>query len=305
MDERLRRRLLAAGLLAALAWLAWAERQDAAAHLAELVRQAAAEARLGAAARLDAESRGRLARVTERLAERSPPPTSAAQLRNQLLAAAGDHGVELSATRLQPLLRPPAGTAGSEARISAFGDPAALGRLLATLEGRGWPLRLDSAGFSAREGSGTLIASLSVLWPDPPEGSFTAEQAAELGKDPGLEALLAWLDTAGIPIPRRPRAEEAARAAAPEAAAPPLRAEGVSAGADAAVVTVGEETPDLTGFVHIGGDAPVRAALFYRGETVFVSAGGRVGEYTVVEITPPDAVLLARPGTAPLRLTLR
>ncbi len=301
MDERLRRRLLAAGLLAALAWLVWAERRDAARSLAELGRQAAAAARSGAAARAAAERQGRLVRVTERLAERIPAPTSAARLRNRLLGAARDHGVELSAARLQPLLRPPAGTAGSEARISAFGDPAALGRFLAALEGRGWPLRIESAGISVRAGIGTLTASLTVLWPSPPEASFTAAQVAELAGDPRLEALLAWLDTPEIARPPRPRAEEVARTAAPETPAP-VR---VSAEAATAALPAGEETPDLTGFVHLGGDAPVQAALSYRGETLLVSAGERIGEFTVVEITPPDAVLLARPGTSPLRLTLR
>ena len=48
----------------------------------------------------------------------------------------------------------------------------------------------------------------------------------------------------------------------------------------------------------------MKAALFYRGETVLVDAGDRLGEYTVVKIEPLDFVLVSRHGDPPLRIAL-
>jgi hypothetical protein len=65
------------------------------------------------------------------------------------------------------------------------------------------------------------------------------------------------------------------------------------------------EAPELRGFVDVGPGTPVRAALFYRGETTLVAAGDRVGDYTVVTLEPPEAVVLSPGEGPPLRLVLR
>ena len=60
------------------------------------------------------------------------------------------------------------------------------------------------------------------------------------------------------------------------------------------------ETPELHGFVDVGSGTPIRAALFYRGETTLVAVGDRVGDYTVITLEPSEAVVLSRgEGTAP------
>ena len=92
------------------------------------------------------ERRERLVRVSERLAGRAPAtPDSAAGTREFLVRTAGEGGVELSQLRLQPLVRPPEGTEGAEAGITALGDPDSLSRFLAAVEGTGWPLRVERA----------------------------------------------------------------------------------------------------------------------------------------------------------------
>ena len=65
------------------------------------------------------------------------------------------------------------------------------------------------------------------------------------------------------------------------------------------------ETPELHGFVDVGSGTPIRAALFYRGETTLVGVGDRVGDYTVVTLEPSEAVVLSRGEGPPLRLVLR
>ena len=45
--------------------------------------------------------------------------------------------------------------------------------------------------------------------------------------------------------------------------------------------------------------------LFFEGETMLVSVGDRLGDYTVVALEDSESVLLAHPDTPLLRLTLR
>ena len=137
MDGRLRLRFLLALLSALLAWFVWAEQRRASDELAEALQAQTRSLRENTATARERERREHFFRVAERLAERAPPPKSAAAVREFFLQVAEDHGVELSASRLQPLVRPPEGTLGAEARITLLGDPAALSRFLASVEGRG------------------------------------------------------------------------------------------------------------------------------------------------------------------------
>ena len=306
MDQRLRLRVLLALLSVSLAWLVWGEARRSSAELAVAVDVQTRSARESARTAEERARRERLLRVSERLAGRAPPPGSAAGAREFLVRTAGEGGVEVSQLRLQPLVRPPEGTAGAEAGITALGDPDSLSRFLAAVEGTGWPLRVERATLAVRGGLGTLTASVLVLWPDP-AAAFSAADPARLGDDPRLEELAAWLES--VPGPE---------AAASLAVAEPIGAEPASVadgGAEEALeqppdtATVPSEprleTPELHGFVDVGSGTPVRAALFYRGETTLVGVGDRVGDYTVVTLEPSEAVVLSRGAGPPLRLVLR
>ena len=306
MDQRLRLRVLLAALSVSLAWLAWGEARHAAAELAAALDMQTRSARESTQTARERERRERLVRVSERLAGRAPPPTSAAGTREFLVRTAGEGGVELSQLRLQPLVRPPAGTAGTEAGITALGDPDSLSRFLDGVEGTGWPLRVDRAALAVRGGLGTLTASVLVLWPDP-AAPFTAADARRLGDDPRLEELAAWLESVSgreavaslavaepIEVDPAPAVDHRVRDLLdqpPDTATPPSEPRA--------------ETPELHGFVDVGSGAPVRAALFYRGETTLVGVGDRVGDYTVVTLEPSEAVVLSRGEGPPLRLVLR
>ena len=306
MDQRFRLRVLLVLLSVSLAWLVWSEARRSSAELATALDMRTRSARESVQTAQERERRERLLRVSERLGGRDPPPTSAAGTREFLVRTAGEGGVELSQLRLQPLVRPPEGTAGAEAGITALGDPDSLSRFLAGVEGTGWPLRVERATLAVRGGLGTLTASVLVLWPDP-AATFTAADAGRLGDDPRLEALAAWLES--VPGPD---------AAASRAIAEPIEADAAPA-VDLAVEDwldqppdaatppseLRAETPELHGFVDVGSGTPVRAALFYRGETTLVGVGDRVGDYTVVTLEPSEAVVLSREAGPPLRLVLR
>ena len=310
MAERVRPRFVLALLCGLLAWFVWAEQQRAEDELGAVRLERTRSASEGAATRQEAEARAKLRRVVEQLGERVSPPASAAAVRDAFLQAAGVQGVELSASRLQPLVRPPSGTVGTEARITLLGDPAALSRFLSTLVGRRWPLRTGRANLAVRGGLGTLTATVVVLWPAP-DGSFGAGDAARLASDPGMEDLLAWLESAPGPevMGAAPTAEPAGEAPDPSAdpapavggeTVPDVEAPGVSS-----VVSSGPAPPKLRGFVDVGPGVPLRAALFYRGETTLVAVGDQLGEYTVVILQPSEAVVLSRGAGPPLRLVLR
>lgn len=305
MDEQLRLRLLVVLASGLLAWLVWTESQSAAHRLA-VARQAQTQStRENTQAARERERRDRLHRVAGRLAERPTPPTSAAAVREFLVGEADRRGVELSQLRLQPLVRPPEGTLGAEAGVTLLGDPVSLSALLAAVEGHGWPLRTERATLAVRGGVGTLSAGLVILWPDP-AASFTAAEAAALADDPRLDGLATWLE--GVPGPQ---------ATAPVAAAEPVEMKpappvepGVQESGEAPPEAAPpspppSETPELHGFVDVGSGTPVRAALFYRGETTLVGVGDRVGDYTVVTLEPSEAVVLSRGEGPPLRLILR
>ena len=304
MDQRLRLRVLLALLSVSLAWFAWGEARRSSAELAAALDIQTRSARESTRTAQEQERRERLLRVSERLAGRAPPPTSAAGTREFLVRLAGESGVELSQLRLQPLVRPPGGSLGAEAGITALGDPDSLSGFLAGVEGTGWPLRVERTTLAVRGGLGTLTASVLVLWPDP-AAAFTAADARRLGDDPRLEELAVWLET----VPGRDAAvsraaaepTEAAPAVAPEPEEPLVQPPDT-------VTPPSEpraETPELHGFVDVGSGAPVRAALFYRGETTLVGVGDRVGDYTVVTLEPSEAVVLSRGEGPPLRLVLR
>ena len=306
MDERLRLRFLLALASGLLAWFIWAEQRQASGELAAALEEQTRSAREDTATARERERRQHFLRVAERLAERAPPPASAAAVREFFLQVAEDHGVELSASRLQPLVRPPEGTVGAEARVTLLGDPAALSGFLSALEGRGWPLRAERATLAVRGGLGTLTATVIALWPDPAV-SFSATDVARFADDPRMERLFAWLES--IPGPERTtavstkRPEEAEQA--PLAAPTPDESIGKPPETAVSVATAASETPQLHGFVDVGSGTPVRAALFYRGETTLVAVGDRVGEYTVVTLEPSEAVVLSRGDGPPLRLVLR
>ncbi len=305
MDQRLRLRVLLALLSVSLAWLAWGEARRSSAELAAALDMQTRSARESTQTVQERERRERLHRVSERLAGRAAPPTSAAGTREFLVRMAGEGGVDLSQLRLQPLVRPPEGTEGAEAGITALGDPASLSRFLAAVEGTGWPLRVERATLAVRGGLGTLTASVLVLWPDP-AAAFTAADADRLGDDPRLEALAAWLES----IPG-PEAASLAAAEPVEVEPAPAVGDGMEDPLDQPPDTatppseLRSETPELHGFVDVGSGTPIRAALFYRGETTLVGVGDRVGDYTVVTLEPSEAVVLSRGAGPPLRLVLR
>ncbi len=304
MDRRLRLRVLLALLSVSLAWLVWGEARRASTEFAAALDMQTRSARESVQTAQERERRERLLRVSERLADRTPAPDSAAGTREFLVRTAGEGGVELSQLRLQPLVRPPEGTAGAEAGITALGDPDSLTRFLAAVEGTGWPLRVERATLAVRGGLGTLTASVLVLWPDP-AAALTAADAGRLGDDPRLEQLAAWLES----VPRQDAAVSRA-AAEPIEAAPavdPGLGEPLVQPPDTATPPSEPrvETPELHGFVDVGSGTPIRAALFYRGETTLVGVGDRVGDYTVVTLEPSEAVVLSRGEGPPLRLVLR
>ncbi|MYH21041.1 MAG: hypothetical protein F4023_13575 [Acidobacteria bacterium] len=304
MDQRLRLRVLLALLSVSLAWLVWGEARRASAEFAAALDMQTRSARESVQTAQERERRERLLRVSERLADRAPAPESAAGTREFLVRTAGEGGVELSQLRLQPLVRPPEGTAGAEAGITALGDPDSLSRFLAAVEGTGWPLRVERATLAVRGGLGTLTASVLVLWPNP-AAAFTAADAGRLADDPRLEQLAAWLES----VPRQDAAVSRA-AAEPIEAAPavdPGLGEPLVQPPDTATPPSEPrvETPELHGFVDVGSGTPIRAALFYRGETTLVGVGDRVGDYTVVTLEPSEAVVLSRGEGPPLRLVLR
>lgn len=296
-------RFLLLVVCALLAWFAWDRQRQAMEDLATIREANSRSARQGAATERERERRVLLGRVVERLAGRAPPPASAAAVRDVLVRVAQGQGLDLSSARLQPLVRPPAGTAGTEARVTLLGDPGALSGFLAGIEGEGWPLRTDRATLAVRGGLGTLTATVLVLWPDP-AGSFTEADAVRLAGDDRMERLFDWLGprpgpqtmvsapaTAAASAPFGDLAPDPVSETPPEAQAgpPPSRA----------------ETPELHGFVDVGAGTPVRAALHYRGETALVAIGDRVGEFTVVGLEPSEAVVLAGPEGPPIRLILR
>lgn len=305
MDVRLRPRLLLALLSVLLAWMVWGEARRASEDLGAALQVQDRSARENTQAAESRERRARLHRVSERLAGRVPPPASAAEVRQFLVRVAGSQGVELSQLRLQPVVRPPEGTLGAEAGITVLGAPPSLSRFLAAIEGNGWPLRIDRATLAVRGGLGTLTATVLVLWPDP-AASFTVADEGRLADDPRLEQLTAWLEA-------MPRSE----APVSLAAEPPAETEPVfevDPGAEAWIEEPPEtvvpaaprsETPELHGFVDVGSGTPVRAALFYRGETTLVGVGDRIGDYTVVTLEPSEAVVLSSAEGPPLRLVLR
>jgi len=304
MDRRLRLRVLLALLSVSLAWLVWGEARRASTEFAAALDMQTRSARESVQTAQERERRERLLRVSERLADRTPAPDSAAGTREFLVRTAGEGGVELSQLRLQPLVRPPEGTAGAEAGITALGDPDSLTRFLAAVEGTGWPLRVERATLAVRGGLGPLTASVLVLWPDP-AAALTAADAGRLGDDPRLEQLAAWLES----VPRQDAAVSRA-AAEPIEAAPavdPGLGEPLVQPPDTATPPSEPrvETPELHGFVDVGSGTPIRAALFYRGETTLVGVGDRVGDYTVVTLEPSEAVVLSRGEGPPLRLVLR
>ena len=213
MDQRLRLRVLLTLLSVALGWLAWGEARRSADDLAAAFEMRTRSARESTQTEQERQRHERLLRVSERLSGRTPPPTGVAGTREFLVRMAGESGVELSQLRLQPLVRPPEGTLGAEAGITALGDPGSLSRFLAGVEGKGWPLRVERATLAVRGGLGTLTASVLILWPDPAT-AFTAADASRLGDDPRLEPLAAWLES--VPGPE---------AAASFAVADPIEAE--------------------------------------------------------------------------------
>ena len=304
-DPRLRRRFLVLVLFGLLGWLAGTEKRARTEQLAVLREAGAASARRDAAARQEERQTERLSGVLQRLVRRNAPPESAAALRESLLAVAAEQRVQLSAVRLQPLIRAPSGTAGSEARITAIGDSAALTRFLAAVERRGWPLRLEDAQLAVRGGVGTLTATIAVLWPDRTT-PFRSGDTARLAGDPRLEGLVAWLESADLDgdpetARERERIERSAMTDPPDEPPPAISAETSSSSPNTKPAA---DTPQLHGFVDLGAGVPVKAALFYRGETVLVGAGDRLGEYTVVKIEPLDFVLVSRHGDPPLRIAL-
>ena len=305
MDVRLRPRVLLALLSGLFVWLVWGEVRRASEELDAALQVQERSARENTQAAQARERRERLRRVSERLAGRVPPPTSAREVRQFLVRAAGRQAAELSQLRLQPVVRPPEGTLGAEAGITALGEPASLSRFLAAIEGNGWPIRTERATLAVRGGLGTLTARVLVLWPDP-AAPFSVAEAGRLADDPRLERLTAWLEAV-------PRSEAPASLAAEQ----PVETEPVfevDPGAEALIEQPPEtaappapaaETPELHGFVDVGSGTPIRAALFYRGETTLVGVGDRIGDYTVVTLEPSEAVVLSSAEGPPLRLILR
>ncbi len=309
VDPRFRVRLLLLLLFGSGAWLLWRESGELSSRVAAARAGRDAALRAGLAERERVEAEQRFARLAEALAARETPPTSPAGLRDGLLAAARSSGVDLASSRVQPLLRPPDGTRGAEARLTAEGDGASLRRFLNAVEGRGWPLRADRVQLALRSAErGVLSATFTVLWPDPAT-TITESGAARLAADPRIDRLVDWLAARpdAVPSGGSPGAlQEGGETPDPVLLAgdadPPGRG---SPGAAPPVADFASRLPRLHGFVEVGPGDPVRAALSYRGMLNLVAVGERLGEYVVVELTPSDAVVLAHPDEPPLRLTLR
>ena len=305
--DPLRLRVLLAVLLAALAALVWIERRAALDRLSERALAEQSVERARREVERGREREARLARLAALLDRRAPGPESVAEIRARLLGLAAPLGVDLTSVRLAPLARPPRGTAGAEAQLTAEGRTADLVEFVAAMEGRGWPLRFDRAQLTEPGAAGAgrptvLTAAASVFWP---EGASDSGAAAggNARLDEELEVVSDWLE-ARLPAPgREPRGagpppgprESAVRveSAAEREPAPPLPPARVP------------RAPELHGFVDPGAGEPVQAALFFEGETVLVTAGDRVGRYRVVDIEPSESVLLERPDGPPLLLTLR
>lgn len=303
----LRLRALLTVLLAALTALVWIERRAA---LDRRLERASAEQSAERARReveRGREREERLARLAALLDRRPPGPESVAEVRALLLDLAAPRRVDLTSVRLAPLARPPRGTAGAEAQLTAEGRTADLIEFVSAMEAGGWPLRFDRAQLtepSAAAGRPTVLtAAASVLWPE--EGVDTGAAAGgDARLDEEIEAVSDWLEA------RLPAAGRELRAAAP----PPRPREPAGPAAPSAERREPPtpfrppevpRAPELHGFVDLGSGEPVQAALFHEGETVLVTAGDRIGRYRVAVIEPSESVLLERPDGPPLLLTLR
>lgn len=309
----IRVRLLLLGLAAALAVWVWVERREAAERRDEEARAGAAAARAQAESRRRAEREARLARLGALLERRPPPPRSVAAVRERLLGIAAPLGVDLSLVRLAPLARPPRGAAGAEAQITAEGGTDALIAFVSAVESRGWPLRFERTQLREPTGAASgrptvLTTTAAVYWPDEAAPAPAAE-TARLADDPRLPALVAALEAR---LEASGAGEESPAPPARLAAADPEEAPGAGGEPEEPPPPLDEpespripRAPELHGFVDLGPGEPVRAALFFEGETVLVSAGDRLGDYRVVEVEPSDSVLLSRSDGPPLLLTLR
>ena len=306
-DPRLRFRVFLLLLVVPLCGYVWLHAHQAAERFEARHRQGRAAAAAAVAATRQAEARSRLERMVVLLERRGAAPKSPAEVRERLLAIASNTGVTLPVSRFEPLLRPPTSTAGTEVRITVEGAVADLLRFLADVEGAGWPLRSSRVQLGVPSpplpAPATLTAGFTILWPDP-EGTWSPEDTARLVANLRTEGLATWLDAAtsrsSAPPPGRspvPLSAEAAVRDAPDLPDPTS----VSA-EDAPAVPA---SPRLHGFLDPGGGERVRAMLFFEGETMLVSVGDRLGDYTVVALEDSESVLLAHPDTPPLRLTLR
>ena len=303
MADRVRVRLLLAALCALLAWFVWAEQRRTAEQLAVIRQANTRSARQGAATERERERRDLLGRVVQRLAGRVPPPTSATAVRDVLLRAAEGQGVDLSSARLQPLVRPPVGTAGTEARVTLLGEPRALSGFLAEIEGEGWPLRADRATLAVRGGLGTLTTTILVLWPDATD-AFAEADVVRLAADDRMDQLFDWLEPdSGLDTMAASPTGELLPASAAELSPGPVIESPL--GTPTGPQSSRPETPELHGFIDVGVGTPVRAALYYGGETVLVAIGDRLGDYTVVGLEPSAAVVLVGPEGPPIRLIMR
>lgn len=308
----LRLRVLLTVLLAALTALVWTERRAALDRRSERASAEQSAERARREVERGREREERLARLAALLDRRAPGPESVAAVRARLLDLAAPRGVDLTSVRLAPLARPPRGTAGAEAQLTAEGRTEALLEFVAAVEAGGWPLRFDRAQLTEPGAAGAgrpavLTAAASVFWPE--EGMDTGAAAggdARLDAEieaVEIEAVSDWLEA------RLPAAGRELRAAAPppRPREPALRAEPSAEREPPTPFRPAEvpRAPELHGFVDLGSGEPVQAALFYEGETVLVTAGDRVGRYRVADIEPSESVLLERPDGPPLLLTLR
>lgn len=302
----LRLRALLTVLLAALTALVWIERRAALDRRSERASAEQSAERARREVERGREREERLARLAALLDRRPPGPRSVAEVRARFLDLAAPRGVDLTSVRLAPLARPPRGTAGAEAQLTAEGRTADLIEFVSAMEAGGWPLRFDRAQLtepSAAAGRPTVLtAAASVLWPeDGVDAGAAAGGDARLDEE--IEAVSDWLEA------RLPAAGRELRAAAP----PPRPREPAGPAAPSAEREPPTpfrppevpRVPELHGFVDLGSGEPVRAALFHEGETVLVTAGDRIGRYRVAVIEPSESVLLERPDGPPLLLTLR
>lgn len=310
--DSVRLRALLTVLLAALTALVWTERRAALDRRSERAWAEQSAERARREVERGREREERLARLAALLDRRPPGPRSVAEVRARLLDLAAPRGVDLTSVRLAPLARPPRGTAGAEAQLTAEGRTADLIEFVSAMEAGGWPLRFDRAQLtepSAAAGRPTVLtAAASVFWPE--EGADTGAAAGgdarldeEIEEIEEIEAVSDWLEA------RLPAAGRELRAAAP----PPRPREPAGRAAPSAEREPPTpfrppevpRAPELHGFVDLGSGEPVRAALFHEGETVLVTAGDRIGRYRVAVIEPSESVLLERPDGPPLLLTLR